>query len=73
MVKKMGVEMDNNGNLTDQLKSAIKRRDVTTVERILKMAAKSQRTPKKRRHSKDKQQVLLTLARMVNKEREKAI
>ena len=71
MVKITGVEMDNNGTLTEQLKTAIKRRDVATVERILKKVNRSKRSSKKSRSPGNKQQLLLSFAKMICKKKEK--
>lgn len=65
--------MDSNKSLTDQLKLAIRRRDVASVKRILQLANnRSYAHTRKRNQSEPKHQLLLTLAQLLNEDGSKS-
>ena len=70
MVKKLGVDMDSNNSLTNQLKLAIRRRDVASVKRILQLTNNgSYARIRKRNQPEPQHQLLLTLAQLLNEDR----
>ena len=66
MVEKPGGVMDNQFSLKEQLDTAIRRRDVAEVKRILQLSRTDKN--KKRFKKNNSNQILLTLARIINRD-----